>query len=170
MDPVLNSLPPEYEVIIWNNAERPFDAKLLGRHLAVMESARPVVYFQDDDCIFTEHEALRAAYEDGLLVANMPEAHGREYPHLSLLGWGSLLRKNLVWAALNRYLQCYPLDDEFLHLSCDIAVSVIIPSRRVDLGHVTRPFWRDADRCHQRPGYWEMKRRCYERAFGLRGA
>src|SRR5207244_2478711 len=107
------------------------------------------------------------AYEDGLLVVNMPQAKGLEYPRLSLLGWGSLLRKDLVWKALGRYLEFYPLDDEFLRLACDIAVSVITPSKRVDFGHVERLFAHDDDRCHRQPGYWKLKKKCYERAFEL---
>ena len=46
LEPILATLPYE-DVVVWNNAERPFDAKTYGRFCAIEEAKNEVVYFQD---------------------------------------------------------------------------------------------------------------------------
>ena len=46
------SIPPEYEVVVWDNSRRPYDAGVFGRYLGIVEATRPVIVFQDDEQLF----------------------------------------------------------------------------------------------------------------------
>lgn len=86
LTPVLNSLPPEWEQVVWNNAgsfdgEHPTvmrtpprsrtgrerarftdldlpDQKVFGRYLAIGHARGELIYVQDDDCIVSDPHAL----------------------------------------------------------------------------------------------------------------
>ncbi len=91
MKPILDSLPYE-EVVVWDNSKRPFDARVWGRYLAIAETTKPVIYFQDDDCIVHNHEELREKYRRGWIVANMTLDHRPGEP--PMLGWGALFHRD----------------------------------------------------------------------------
>src|SRR5271157_5016634 len=79
MEPILRSMPREIgEVIVWDNAKRPWDAKAYGRFLAVQEASKSVIYEADDDCI-VDVVAVLAEYEPGKVVCNMPMSRRAEY-------------------------------------------------------------------------------------------
>lgn len=174
LTPILASL-PYTEVIIWDNTRRS-DVGTFGRFVAIQETRRPVIYFQDDDCIVAEsaHQLLLDAYDrTSKLVVNMPEAHGQEYPGLSLLGWGSLIRRDLPFNAFRRYARRghKVAGKDFFNVGCDIICSVLTPSIRLDLGHEDLAYAHAPGRSHLESGYWELKRRYYDeaRAVILRG-
>jgi glycosyl transferase family 2 len=167
LDPILETLPYQ-DVVVWDNRFE-VDQKILGRYMALEQCAHEIVYFQDDDVIFTAHDQLLAAYEPGRIVANMddPWVQACGYHDMVLLGAGSIADRNLFWPALNRYLDEHPRDDDFL-LECDFIVGTMVPWKRVDLGYTPREFADDADRLYRQPWQAEAKKRVRERARALR--
>jgi len=164
LDPVLDLLPYD-DVVVWNNLERDQDLKILGRYEALKETKNDVVFFVDDDVLFSEHERLLAAYQPGRIVANMDaswvEACG--YDDMVMLGAGSVADKNLFWPVLNRYLERWPYDDDFL-LEPDFIVGTVVPSTKVDLGYAVREFADADDRLYRQPWQQEAKDRVRSRA------
>lgn len=175
VEPIMSSL-VFGEVIVWDNSTRPVDLGAFGRYEAIAETERPVVFFQDDDCLMTpeaQHQ-LVAGYEDGFFVSNMnPNHNGGLYPLLALGGWGSLVRRDLPGDALSRWRDAYPADygsDDFNRIGCDIVVGVMITSKMIDLGHSNFDHAHAPNRTWRRAGYRDKKARYYRQAAALRGS
>ena len=165
---ILETLPYP-EIVVWNNSTRPFNCGVLGRYLAILETTKPIIYTQDDDCIFREHEALLAAYVDGEIIGNMPASHWLGHPGYTLLGWGSLMRRDLPWRSIEHWLRQYPLEGhDVRQLPLDVVVAVLTPSQRVDLGHEEMPWKGDVHRTHRQAGFQERIDDFYHRAQALR--
>lgn len=136
LTPIVKTLPYS-ELIVWNDLERGSKG-VYGRYLAAQEAANEIVYFQDDDVLFTAHEELLAAYEPERITGNMPSPW---YEHMSydrlgivLVGAGSLMPRELPWPAFARYLAAWPEDDLFYDY-CDFINGGLSPGMRVDLGY-----------------------------------
>jgi len=113
--PILKTL-PYGEVVVYDNSVRPYDWKVFGRYVAISETQKPVIYFQDDDCLVTCHETLLEAYEPGVVVGNMLDHHPPRlatYHDTTLLGWGALFDRELPFDAFEQYARFYPTDWEF---------------------------------------------------------
>ncbi len=113
--PILETLPYP-EVVVYDNSRRPYDWKVFGRYVAISETRKPVIYFQDDDCLVTCHGALLEAYEPGVVVGNMLDHDPPRlatYHDTTLLGWGALFGRELPAEAFERYGRFYPVDWEF---------------------------------------------------------
>lgn len=164
LTPVLATLPYD-DVVVWDNSQRPQDMKIYGRYAALRECKHDVVFFQDDDVLFTAHEQLLAEYEPGVIVANMdaPWVEACGYHDMVLLGAGSIADRALFHPALDKYLTRYPRDPEFL-LEADFVVGTMVPGRKVDLGYEPREFTDDPDRLYRQPGQQEAKERTRSRA------
>jgi hypothetical protein len=111
---IIETLPYD-EVIVWDNSQRQ-DFKIYGRFMAMMEAKHEVCYSQDDDCLFTQHEALMAAYEDGVptyVYGHFPEEGG--YGDLPLPCGGALIPKSKAFAAFDRYFAHHPLDEGLMY-------------------------------------------------------
>jgi hypothetical protein len=162
--PILATLPYP-EIVVWDNSQRPFDLKIYGRYYALWEVKREIVFFQDDDVIFTEHEQLLSEYEPGVITANMDagwvQACG--YHDMVMLGAGSLADREMFRPALEAYLARHPYDDDFL-LETDFIVGTVLPGKKVDLGYGVREFSDDEDRLYRQPWQQEAKQRVRERA------
>lgn len=169
--PILATLPYE-DVVVWDNSKREHDFKTFGRHAAEAECKNDVIYHQDDDLIFRNHEQLLAAYAPGRITANMPspwyERVEYDKKQQVMLGGGSLVDKGLTRVALNRYLDTYPLDDDFL-VYCDCIVGALTPAVRVDFGFEALPQCEWGNRISTQPGCWERKAMMDARAFEIRG-
>lgn len=119
LTPILDSFPPEYEVVVWDNSTRPADYKVFGRYIAIREATRPVIFFQDDDCVLTSHQhhAMLEAYEPGVVTGNMiyddPVWRAR-YKDTTLLGWGAIFDRELPYIAFRKYRRYHPLDWDFM--------------------------------------------------------
>jgi hypothetical protein len=170
LSPILATLPYE-DVVVWDNSKRKTDEGIYGRYLAIKQAKSKVIYFQDDDLLFTAHDELIAAYEPGKIVANMPSPwYEREsYDELgcALVGAGALVPRALPQKALARYLKRYPLDDLF-RTYCDIPVGILSPSKRVDLGYEILPCATAPNRVNLQPGQLERKRAMQRRAVEIR--
>lgn len=145
------------------------DLRLLGRWRAHALTSRPLVYMQDDDVLFSAHDALLDAYEPGKLVGNMDDDWVRAqcYHDLVLAGAGSLCDRGLGAGALDRYREAYPSDDRYA-LDADFVVGVLTPSARVDLGYEALPHAVADSRLSAQPGQMDGKWRTIRQARDLR--
>ncbi len=170
LQPILDTLPYQ-DVVVWDNSERD-DAKILGRYLALDETIHDVVYFQDDDVIFTAHDQLIDAYEPGKIIANMdaPWVDACRYDDMVLLGAGSISDRELFWPVLSRYHDAHPDDTTSLLYEPDFIVGTMLPWKRVDLGYQAREFADDPDRLYRQPWQAEAKDRVRSRARELMNA
>lgn len=117
LTPIIETFPREYEVVIWDNARRPVDYKVFGRYMGIMEATRPVIYFQDDDCIVSDHQAFLDAYEPGVVTGNLiyeDPLWRKRYEDSTLLGWGSIFDRDLPWQAFMRYARHDVIDFNFM--------------------------------------------------------
>jgi hypothetical protein len=169
--PILATLPYS-ECIIWDDRERGSQG-CFGRYLAARETTKPVVYFQDDDLIFTAHDALLALYEAGRMAVNMPspwyELAGYDKLGQALVGAGSLVDRELPFPALERYLAAYPRDELFFSY-CDVAVGMLTPHTRHDLGYEVLPYASAPGRIYTSPGAADRKKEMQRRMLELREA
>jgi hypothetical protein len=130
---ILESLPYD-DVVIWDNSKRSEDLKTYGRYAALPEAKHDVIYFQDDDIVFTHHDELIAAYEPGVILANMSPGwvRGRDLKDSVFVGAGALLDRDIPGKAFAKYDSLYERDELFYYYP---EALVSIPSRikRVDL-------------------------------------
>jgi hypothetical protein len=159
------------DVLIWDNSKRE-DRKAAGRYFALLEETKGVVYFQDDDVLVprSTQRALLDEYEPGVVVTNW--AHGETpggFEDVAFVGAGAILDADLPWIALDRYLDEFPLDEEFLY-EADFVAGVLFPKFR----YVHLPFEIEL-RIAQHPSrlcnqsfHPEAKQRITERARSIR--
>lgn len=154
--PILATLPYK-DIVIWDNSKRE-DLKVFGRYLALHEIKNEIVYFQDDDVIFTEHQRLLDLYEPGVVVANMDDSWVQAcgYHDLVMMGAGSICDRAIAGDVFHQYLDVWPYDDEFI-LECDFVFGTLVNGKKVDLGYTARPFSDDADRLYTQPWQWDKK-------------
>ena len=168
LSPILASIP--YETIVWNDLERGSQG-CYGRYLAAREAPGRVIYFQDDDVLFTAHDELRTAYTPGMIVCNMPspwyETCGYDKLRQALVGAGSLVDKGLWEPAVERYLALHPKDDLF-DLYCDVVVGMLTPHTRLDLGYEVLPHASAPGRIYTRPEAAGQKKEMQARVLALR--
>ena len=111
MQRIIDTL-PYGEVLIWDNSKEDVDLAVFGRYELTKRASNPVIYWQDDDVIFTEHEKLLEAYGyygPNAYVAN--NAHGPDpggYEDLALQAAGALCDLSVVADTWARWFQRYP--------------------------------------------------------------
>lgn len=170
MERILDSLIFD-NVIVWDNSKRE-DMKTAGRYFAAREARTPVVYFQDDDVLVPRETqwALVEAYEPETLVAAY--AHGENdggFGDLPLVGAGAIVDRDLPWQMADRYLEHWPLDDDFLHY-CDFAIGVLYPrfcQLRVPFD-IVLPVAQHPTRLCNQPWAKDMKLRVVQRSRAVR--
>lgn len=169
LEPILETL-PYGETRVWND-QLEGSKGCLGRYLAAERTNKRVVYFQDDDLIFTAHKQLLERYEPGRIVCNMPspwyETCGYDMLRQALVGAGSLVDRQLWKAALDLYLGEYPDDQLFLDY-CDVVVGMLTPHTRIDLGYQVLPYASAPGRIYTSEGAIDRKREMQRRVIALR--
>jgi hypothetical protein len=166
MNPIVDEL-PYGEFVIWNNSLMK-DLGLWGRYFAIGMTEKPVIYFQDDDCLVRNHQALMDAWQPGHVVGNFRRDKAREryYHDTTLLGWGSLFERHLPWNAWNRFVFNGGTLDPNDHLAMEFTWPVLTPTIKVlvDIKEGGDVEWlRDngedvfgrPDRMSQQPGFYE---------------
>lgn len=132
---ILGALTVFNDVVVWDNSKRE-DWRLFGRYVALTECERDIVYFQDDDIYVPPStiEGLVAAYEPGVITANMSEgwAGGRDMLDAVQVGAGAVLDRSIPGRAFAKYDTMFPRDDLF-YLYTDTLVAIPSRIRRVDL-------------------------------------
>jgi hypothetical protein len=132
LSPILASLPFD-DIVVWDNSKRE-NLTVYGRYAAIAEARNDVIYVQDDDCLVPGIAELARRYEDGKIVANMPESHWAAYPDSALLGFGALFHRDLPDQAFERYAKTFSIDDDLFRRTCDVVFSVLTPCVIADLG------------------------------------
>ncbi len=170
VEPILATL-PYTDVVVWNATERANDASCYSRYLAAEEARHDVIYFQDDDLLFTAHADLLDAYQPGRITGNMPSPwYERErYDRVGcvLTGAGALVPRDLWVTAFQRYWLDWPWDDLF-ETYCDHISGILTPSTRVDLGYTILPHATDPGRINTTAGQAERKQAVINRALAIR--
>ncbi len=141
------------EIIIWNNALEG-DLAVYGRYAGIEQARNDVVFTLDDDCLvsYEAQDILLAAYEPGMIVANMPESRWRDYPDSCLIGWGAVFDRSLVDLAFARF-SGWEDDDEipltrsgFFERECDVMFTTLTPHTKIDAGFTHQPWAEDPAR------------------------
>lgn len=155
LEPVLESLPPEWPVCIWNNAEREQDLKVYGHFAALAEVETEYVVMQDDDAVCPLAE-LHAAWDESLHADRilLNEADG-ETPWIS---WGAIFHRDLPAKAIDRFVAEYGMSDDVL-LWCDLIFSQFTPWTNVNLGWRNLPWSRAANRMVMKPTHYDEQAR-----------
>lgn len=169
LTPILETLPYS-DLVIWDDRERGSKG-CYGRYLVMAEAKHDVIYFQDDDIIFTAHDELLSVYEPEQITSNMPSPWWERtfYDRLDcqLVGAGSLVPRDLPQQAFERYLAHWPEDDLFLDY-CDMVNGILNPGTRYDFGYEILPHASDPGRIYTTPGAGIRKATVERRALALR--
>jgi hypothetical protein len=102
LEPILETFPPAWQVMVYDNSKQAVDMAVYGRYRAVVAAHSPVVYVQDDDVLVSEPQAIVDAllslpYEERerTLVANMPAEFRPHYDGHALVGFGAAFMRDL---------------------------------------------------------------------------
>lgn len=120
MQPVIDSLPRDWEIVLWSNGERMVwrsdgwaevcsDLSVYGRYAAIEYATHDLIYVQDDDVIVSDPAAIAAEWCEasgrreplGLpmaehIVANMPQEFRHDgYTDSCLVGFGACFHRDL---------------------------------------------------------------------------
>ncbi len=170
LEPIISTLPYN-DLVVWDATERSGDASCYSRYLAAEEAEHDVIYFQDDDLLFTAHDGLLDAYEPGRLVGNMPspwwERERYDQINCVLTGAGALVDKDLWVAAFQRYWAEWP-HDEYFETYCDHVGGILTPSTRHDFGYRILPHATAEGRINTSPGQALRKAMVVNRALEIR--
>lgn len=157
--PVLESL-PDWPVIVWNNRERPWDAKVYGYFAALREVETDYAYTQADDAV-VDAQALLDAWtpedEDRILL-NVADG---DTPWIS---FGGIFKKSLPEPAIVRYMNAYcdgQLHDDVL-LWCEVIFCEQVPWRNVDVGKRDLPHQANPNRMEHQPSHYGEQARVRE--------
>lgn len=168
LDPILETLPYD-DVVVWDGRERDEQPGTYGRYLAMYEAAHDVVYLQDDDCVFCDHDALLAEYRPGMLTAVY--GHGENPDGLedvALVHGGAVVDRSVSLRAFDKYLTMWPVDEGF-YREADMIHGTLCPSRQLPLPYeirmevATRP-----SRMANQPWQRGLKHEITERARAVR--
>lgn len=162
LQPVLDSLPKSWPVVIWNNSERLADLKVYGHFAALAEVQTEFCFMQDDDAICPAAELLKAwkpKYAD-LIFTNVGDG---DTPWIS---WGAIFHKDLPGPAIERYVDAYGMDDDVLYW-CDLIFSALTPWTNIDLGVEHLPHYRAANRMVMKPTHYSEQARILEKCAAL---
>ena len=170
LEPILASLPYD-DVVIWNGRERDEQPGTYGRYLAMYEAQHDVVYLQDDDCVFSEHDALLGEYQPGVLTAVY--GHGENPDGLedvALVHGGAVVDRSCSLRAFDKYLAAWPVDEGF-YREADMIHGTLCPSRQIQLPYEIRMevAQRPSRMCNQ-PWQRDLKHEITNRARAVRDA
>lgn len=147
---IIDSLPPDWQLIIWNNGSRRAtvsyedefgleevhslpvdDLGVFGRYAAIEYAINDLIYVQDDDAVISNPQAvvdeLIATEEEGVeLVTNIPHAFrsAEREVFTMLVGFGAAFRRDHADPVFVRFGSRWPaffIEEEALfHRTCDI--------------------------------------------------
>lgn len=167
MDEIIESLPPEWEVVVWDNSKRE-NLGVYGRYAAIGLTDAELIYVQDDDAVL-ERESLdalvnRAMMMPAALFANMPERFRPHYPDSCLVGFGAAFGRDLPARAFERIER----DPPFFNLTCDVFFTTLTERYLLDLPYRDRPFASDSDRMWKQADHVPMRSAALAEARALR--
>lgn len=166
--PIIQSLPPDWEVIVWDNS-RERDLKVYGRYAAIDRTDAEVIYVQDDDVIVSDpdaivrrwHGALGHEWDKTLLpgvVCNMPAEFRHDfYEEHALVGFGAVFHRGAPERAFERFEEPHmPVaiyERDFFNRTCDIVFTALTDRVLVDVPKEDLPWAHYQDRMWKQPGH-----------------
>ena len=174
LSPVLDSLPEEWEQVVWDNSEEGNDLSVYGRYAAIERTDAEVIYVQDDDCIVSDPWAIVGEWElvrrfnverypglpyDQHVVCNMPQEFRHDfYEEHALVGFGAAFHRDAPRRALVRFSQHFPDPhalgtSDFFHRTCDIVFTGLTPRVLVDVPKTDLPWAHHETRMWKQPGH-----------------
>lgn len=163
LEPVLESLPPEWPTCIWDNSKRSEDLKVYGYFAALAEVETDYVFTVADDAVVPAQQLVDAWQPDDANRILLNEADG-ETPWIS---FGGLFRKHLPDTAFERFIDAYGMGDDVL-LWCEVIFCELTPWRNVDLGIRNLPWSRAANRMCVMPTHYAEQARVRELCAALK--
>jgi hypothetical protein len=164
MDDIIESIPEDWEVVVWDNSKRE-DLAVYGRFAAITLTDAEMIYVQDDDCVLepVAFETLEnhSKVWPRIIQANMPERFRPHYPDSCLIGFGAMFHRSLPGLAFNRLGDVTP---RFFNLTCDVYFTTLTQRFLLDLPYRDQPWASDDDRM------WRRKNHVGERNEALREA
>jgi hypothetical protein len=170
MTPIIETIPSDWELSVWDPARRP-DEGVWGRYVLVADAKTPLVYLQDDDVIFRGQRALLHQWRatPDLMLCNWP--HGTTGPRCfddcGLMHAGAIVKRDSMLRGVEAYLEHWPHDLDFSR-DCDMAAGVLTPHRYTLMPHELRPAVHNPNRMSHQPWQRETKMRVYNRSVAIR--
>ncbi len=165
MTDIVDSIPDEWEIVLWNNAVRQ-DMGVYGRYAAISLTDAEYIYVQDDDAVLAPEsfETLNLMAVPGAIVANMPARFRPHYPDSCLVGFGAIFQRELPFLAFDRVKDLPP---DF-NLTCDVFFTSLTRWFPLDLPYSDQPWASAPNRMWKQPEHVPMRREALEHARRLR--
>ncbi len=199
LHPILDSLPPEWEGIVWNNGEGRCgvgnwnredarfyevpDLSVYGRYAAIEYASHDLVYTQDDDVIVSDPAAITQRWEDnneghrGGVICNMPQEFRPHYTDSALVGFGAAFHRDAPARAFEKFWERYTgatWDDlggeDFYRRTCDVVFTTLTPRVLVDVPKKNLPYAEGPDRMYRQASHVGERTRMLELARRVRDA
>jgi hypothetical protein len=199
MQPIIDSLPKEWEVVIWDNsgtitrsdgwAEVCIDLSVYGRYAAIEYASHDVIYVQDDDVIVSDPSLIVEQWE--CVLANTPQVDNRgdfvacnmpaEFRHAfytehALVGFGAAFHRDAPQRAFDRFSPSYrsiyneTRSNDAFHRCCDVVFTGLTPRVLVDIEKTNLPYAEDANRMYRQPGHVGERQRMFDLMRKVRDA
>lgn len=178
IDPVLASIPADWEIIIWDNSALE-NLSVYGRYAAVGFTDAELIYVQDDDVFVSNPQQLvdkwleSRIYPREHLVANMPQAFRHDgYTDSCLVGFGAVFHRDAPGKAFERFFggSEVPEWSESFRRTCDVVFTTLTPRVLMDIEKIDREFATDPSRMYRQPGHVSERREMLELARQVRDA
>lgn len=169
---VIESIPPEWEVVIWDNSKRE-DLAVYGRYAAIELTDAPVIYTQDDDAVLDPEsfDTLREEYQPGVLTANMPERFRHDfYREHCLVGFGAIFDRDLPKQAFDKFFATsrHGDDDPLFLRICDVVFTALTTRHLVDVEHRDLPWASNPERMWKQPDHQSSRSNMLKQALRAR--
>lgn len=184
MQPILDSLPKEWEKIVWDNSGSLVHrcrgvskwhsavpgCSVYGRYAAIEYASHDLIYIADDDCIVSDPQAIVDAWHDcpdpiSTVVCNMPAEFRHDgYVEHSLVGFGAAFHRDAPARAFGKFFGTdtgYLLTRDQRHFNrcCDIVFTALTPRVIVDIAKENLSYASDDNRMWKQQGHIEERAR-----------
>ena len=195
--PILDSLPPDWETVTWDNGRGTVtrsgdgviargigDLSVYGRYAAIEHATGDVIYVQDDDCIVSDPKAIVDEYvalapiataHPVSVVCNQPEPWRSNpfYADHALVGFGAAFHRDAPKRAFDRW---YSAEKEqgangewgLISRTCDIIFTALTPRVLVDIPHTSFDYASDPDRMWRQPTHQSERQRMLDLVLQVR--
>lgn len=180
MQPVIDSIPKDWEIVIWDNGEKRIsrsdgfvevctDQGVFGRYAAIECASHDLIYVQDDDVIVVDPLYIAEAWQiendataGGLLprytdhvVCNMPPEFRHDfYMRHALVGFGACFERTQPQAVFERFLEAHPdCDEGWFRRCCDIVLTGLSRRLLVDVPKKDLGMASDPNRMWKQPNH-----------------
>jgi hypothetical protein len=150
------------EVLVCDNAKRAEsrlpDLGPYGQFDLALQARNAVVYFQDDDVIVSDPEAIIGQWKPGFIVCNMPREYQANYAERPdrLMGFGSVFEKVLVNKTFNRYLDAGFTKDPLMRREAGRLFTCLNPVKVVDFPITHLPWATAPNRLYKQPDHGQL--------------